>query len=98
MIIFNPTDMAVVYSEQGHILGGGERREVDQLDKHGQRSLDNGYIVRMDEDEESGDATAEAETTGEAEMTPPSKSGSRKRSTAAKNDGDSGASDESDGN
>lgn len=61
--IFNPQTGPVVYSEDGRILGGGEHREVDVLDKHGKACVKRGYLTVIEDDkpqDESEDAPAKA--------------------------------------
>lgn len=93
MIIFNPLNSPVVYSDDGHILGGGERREVDKLDKHGERALKHGYIIILDEEdtEENTAASEEEEASGKEDAAPAR--ASRRGSKAKPKDEDSGASD-----
>jgi hypothetical protein len=98
MIIFNPNNSPVVYSDDGHILGGGERIEVSALDKHGKRAVAHGYIIILDEEtaEENAAATEEEEAPGKEDGTPAR--ASRRSSKAAKaKDEDSGASAGSEG-
>jgi hypothetical protein len=97
MIIFNPWNSPVVYSNDGHILGGGERREVESLDKHGERAVKHGYIVILDEEESQEDpaATEEEEAPGKEDATPAR--ASRRSSKAKAKDEDSGASTGSEG-
>lgn len=60
MIIYNPGNSPVVYSDDGKILGGDERIEVASLDKHGKRAVAHGYIVILEE-EQAEDETASTE-------------------------------------
>jgi hypothetical protein len=65
MIIYNPLSDPVVYSNDGHILGGDERREVEALDEHGERSIAHGYIVLLDQEKtEEEEAATEEEPPG----------------------------------
>jgi hypothetical protein len=96
MIIYNPGNSPVVYSDDGKILGGDERVEVASLDKHGKRAVAHGYIVVLDEEktEEEG-VTTEAEEAPDKDANAPAQSGRRTSSkTKAKAEG-SGASAES---
>jgi len=95
MIIFNPLNAPVVYSDDGHILGGGERREVASLDQHGKRALAHGYIIILDEDdtEENAAATEEEEDSGKEDAAPAR--ASRRTPKAKAKDEDSGASAQS---
>lgn len=43
--LFNPTQMPVVYSDDGRVLGGGERIEIDRLDETGAEVVKQGYLV-----------------------------------------------------
>jgi hypothetical protein len=43
--IFNPSTGPVVYSLDGHVLGGGEHVYVASLDSRGERAVKRGYIV-----------------------------------------------------
>lgn len=43
--LFNPAHTNIVYTEAGHILGGGERHEVDHVDEVGQRLIDAGELL-----------------------------------------------------
>ena len=43
--LFNPGNTAVVYSEDGRIVAGAERVEVQELDATGQRAVERGYLV-----------------------------------------------------
>jgi hypothetical protein len=47
--IFNPSSGPVVYSIDGHILGGGEHRDIDALDKHGEHCVQCGYLVVIED-------------------------------------------------
>lgn len=95
MIIFNPLNSPVVYSDDGHILGGGERREVDKLDKHGERALKHGYIIILDEDDtEENAAPAEKEEASGKEDDAPARASRRAPKAKAKGE-DSGASTQS---
>jgi hypothetical protein len=60
MIIYNPSNSPVVYSENGHILGGDDRIEVDALDKHGKRAVDHGYLIVLEEEKAEEDQADEA--------------------------------------
>lgn len=70
IIIFNPVHTSVVYTEAGHTLGGGERREVDQLDTVGQRLLDEGELLDM-----TPAAKEEGRTASAKEKAPTARSG-----------------------
>lgn len=98
MIIFNPHNTPVVYSNDGKILGGGERIEVASLDKHGERALAHGYIIVLDgDDAEEEAATTEEEDASGKEDAAPARA-SRRTSTKGKaKEEDSGASTGSDG-
>lgn len=58
LTLFNPNTTAVVFDEHGRIVGGGERVEIDQLDKAGQEAVDNDLLVL--ETPERGDAEESA--------------------------------------
>lgn len=46
--LLNPGTTAVVYSEDGRMIGGGERLKLDAVDAVGQAALDRGYLRRVD--------------------------------------------------
>lgn len=83
--IFNPLAGPVVYSNDGHILGGGEHREVDALDEHGKHCVDSGYLTIIDDEPE-------------ADKEAPAKATRRKTSPKDESGEDSGASEGPDGN
>jgi hypothetical protein len=93
MIIYNPLSDPVVYSNDGHILGGDERREVEALDEHGKRSVDRGYIVLLDREKtEEETASTEEEPPGKVAQT----SGRGRAAKTKAKEEDSGASTGSD--
>ena len=98
MIIFNPLNTPVVYSDDGKILGGGERIAVDSLDKHGERSVEHGYIIILDGEQDAEEAASaeEEEASGKDDPTP-ARAGRRAAAKGKPKDGDSGASTGSDG-
>lgn len=96
MIIYNPGNSPVVYSDDGKILGGDERIEVASLDKHGKRALAHGYIVVLEGEqaEEETASTEEEEATGKGGDAP-ARAGRRAASKTKAKDEGSGASAES---
>jgi hypothetical protein len=62
--LFNPGGSPVVYSEQGHILGSAERREVDPLDAAGKRAVAEGLLVNETEATKDADGAAESDDQG----------------------------------
>jgi hypothetical protein len=56
MILINPGNTPIAYSDQGHVIGGGERRELDTPDEVGQGLLDSGHLIRVDEPEPDPDS------------------------------------------
>ncbi len=56
LTLFNPNPTPVVFNEAGQIVGGGGRREVDELDAAGQEAVDAGLLVREEPD---GDEAAD---------------------------------------
>jgi hypothetical protein len=59
--LWNPGPTPVVYSEQGHILPGAERREVDSLDATGKRAVAEGLLVNETDAAKQSDGAAEAD-------------------------------------
>lgn len=46
IVIFNPSpDTQCIYTEQGHMIGGGERRTVQDLDSVGRDALRREWII-----------------------------------------------------
>lgn len=43
--LFNQSGAPVVCSDEGHVLGAGERREVSTVDEAAQSAVDNGYLL-----------------------------------------------------
>jgi len=62
--LFNPGPTSVVYSNQGHILGGAERRTVDPLDEVGKRAVSEGLLVNESEAAKDADGAAESDDQG----------------------------------
>jgi hypothetical protein len=59
--LYNPGPTPVVYSEQGHILGSAERREVGVLDESGARAVAQGLLVNESEQaKDAGDGAPES--------------------------------------
>jgi hypothetical protein len=54
VVLVNPETTPIVYSQDGHTLGGGERREVDALDAVGQRAVDAGLLISTSVTEDPG--------------------------------------------
>jgi hypothetical protein len=96
MIIYNPGNSPVVYSNDGKILGGDERIEVASLDKHGKRAVAHGYIVILEEEQTEDEAvsTEEEGAPGKEDDTPARAARRTAPKTKAKGEG-SGASAES---
>ena len=44
-ILINPGSSGVVYTADGHSLGGGERCEVEGIDDVAKAAIDNGYLL-----------------------------------------------------
>jgi hypothetical protein len=94
VIIYNPNNSPVVYSEDGRILGGDDRIEVDSLDRHGERALAHGYLMVLDEEKaEEEAAPAEEEDAPGVDANAPAKPARRPSAKGKAKDGDSGASD-----
>lgn len=55
--LYNPNTTPVVYDESGHIVAGGERVEVDEVDEYGQEAVDGGLLV-LEGDEDDPDEHA----------------------------------------
>jgi hypothetical protein len=67
--LFNPSAMPVVYTDQGHILGGGERCEVDALDETGRTVVKQGYLLdQSDEGERTEQASNRKEENGASDQ------------------------------
>jgi hypothetical protein len=63
--LFNPNTTAVVFDRDGRIVGGGERVQVDKVDKVAQEAVEHGLLVleepeRADEEAGSADKSEEA--------------------------------------
>jgi hypothetical protein len=43
--LFNQSGAPVVCSDEGHVLGAGERREVSTVDDAAQSAVDSGYLL-----------------------------------------------------
>lgn len=44
--LVNPTTSAVIYSEDGRQLGGGESVQVDEVDEVGKTAIERGYLTQ----------------------------------------------------
>lgn len=63
--LFNPGPSPVVYSNQGHILGTAERRNVDALDPVGAAAVTQGLLVNETEQaKDAGDGAPESADQG----------------------------------
>lgn len=45
VILINPETTPIVYTEEGHVLGGGERCTVDRPDEVAQRAVEHGLLI-----------------------------------------------------
>lgn len=65
--LFNPSIVPVVYTDDGRIVAGGERVELDKLDESGQRAVDRGRLVNETKDDEPTGEAAPADSEKESQ-------------------------------
>lgn len=52
-VLINPGRAGVVYDDEGHALGGGERLEVEGIDDVGKAAIDAGQLLTERADDKS---------------------------------------------